>query len=242
MPLRDHFHPPLSRTRSHQEVYGGWPAVIVQRLGRVLPGHYAAGPCVRTAGQIEVDIGSFEHGSTRDTSRYEEGGVATAVYAPPQPSLEVQTALGDFDEYEVRVYDAERGRRLVAAIELISPGNKDRPENRGQFVSKCAALLRSGVCVVLVDIVTSKDFNLYGELLSLIGERDPSLSAPAPATYAVSCRWHPRGVEYWLETWHHPLCPNQPLPVLPLWLTETLAISLDLEASYEQTCRDLRIV
>jgi hypothetical protein len=33
----------------------------------------------------------------------------------------------------------------------------------------------------------------------------------------------------------------QPLPCLPLWLTEDLAVPLDLEASYEQTCRDLRI-
>jgi hypothetical protein len=241
MPLRDHFHPPLSRTSSYQEVHGGWPMVVVQQLGRVLPSNYVAGPHVHVGAQIEVDIGAFEHGSTLDTSRYEQGGVATEVYAPLQPSLEVQTALGDFDEYEVRVYDIERGRRLVAAIELISPGNKDRPETRGQFVAKCAALLRSGVCVVLVDIVTSKDFNLYSELLSLIGERDPSLSVPPSATYAVSCRWHPRGAEYWLEAWHHPLCTNQTLPVLPLWLNEDLAISLDLEASYEQTCRDLRI-
>jgi hypothetical protein len=28
---------------------------------------------------------------------------------------------------------------------------------------------------------------------------------------------------------------------LPLWLSEELAVPLDLEASYEQTCRDLRI-
>ena len=33
----------------------------------------------------------------------------------------------------------------------------------------------------------------------------------------------------------------QPLPCLPLWLTEDLAVPLDLEASYEQTCRDLRV-
>jgi hypothetical protein len=32
-----------------------------------------------------------------------------------------------------------------------------------------------------------------------------------------------------------------PLPTLPLWLTEDHAIPLDLEASYEQTCRYLRI-
>lgn len=240
MPLRDHFHPPLSRRLTYQELHGGWPAVIVQYLGRLLPNNFVAGPRVHLGAQEEVDVSPYKNESARSSGTMEQGGVAT-LWAPPQPSLEVQTALGDFDEYEVRVYDAQRERRLVAAIELISPSNKDRPEARSQFVAKCAALLRSGVCVVLVDIVTSKQFNLYAELLSLIGKRDPSLPQPPSSTYAVSCRWHPRGVDYWLETWNHDLSPNQPLPSLPLWLEENLAISLDLEASYEQTCRDLRI-
>lgn len=241
MPLRDHFHPPLSQTASYQEVHGQWPAVLVQHLGRLLPANYVAGPHVHVGTQIEVDVGTFDQESILATRRDFRGGIATQLYAPPQPSLEIQTALGDFDEYEVRVYDVRRDRRLVAAIELISPGNKDRPETRAQFVAKCAALLRNSVCVVLVDIVTSKDFNLYSELLSLIGESDPKLSVPPSSTYAVSCRWHPRGAEFWLEAWNQTLSLNQPLPVLPLWLSESLAISLDLESSYEQTCRDLRI-
>jgi hypothetical protein len=61
------------------------------------------------------------------------------------------------------------------------------------------------------------------------------------ATYAVACRWRDRGTSRWLETWNHALQPGLPLPTVPLWLTEDLAIPLDLEASYEQTCRDLRI-
>ena len=241
MPLRDHFRPPLSRTSSYQEVHGQWPAVLVQQLGRLLPTNYTAGPHVHVGTQIEVDVATFEQHAPQDRTGSESGGVATQVYAPPQPSLEIQTALGDFDEYEVRIYDAQRGRRLVAAIELISPANKDRPESRSQFVAKCASLLRSGVCVVLVDIVTSKDFNLYSELLGLVGVRDRSLAEQPSSTYAVACRWHPRGVDYWLEAWYHTLPLTQTLPILPLWLTEELAISLDLEASYEQTCKDLRI-
>ena len=34
---------------------------------------------------------------------------------------------------------------------------------------------------------------------------------------------------------------GQPLPTLPIWLKESWAISLDLEASYEESCRTLRI-
>jgi hypothetical protein len=129
----------------------------------------------------------------------------------------------------------------VAAIEIISPANKDRPESRGQFVAKCAALLRQRVSVVLVDVVTVREFNLYAELLEWVGERDPALGDDPPPTYAAACRWLPRGASRWLEAWTRPLTVGQPLPVLPLWLTDDLAVPLDLEASYEQTCRDLRL-
>jgi hypothetical protein len=44
-----------------------------------------------------------------------------------------------------------------------------------------------------------------------------------------------------LQSWAYPLDVGQPLPTLPVWLTETHAVSLDLEASYEETCRVLRI-
>jgi hypothetical protein len=110
--------------------------------------------------------------------------VAT-VWAPAAPTLTVETELADQDEYEVRVYDARHGRRLVAAVELISPANKDRPESRAQFVAKCAAMLRRHVSVVLVDLVTSRTTNLYAELLNLIGEQDPALGDDPPATYAT---------------------------------------------------------
>ena len=34
---------------------------------------------------------------------------------------------------------------------------------------------------------------------------------------------------------------DQPLPTLPLWLTDNLAVPLELDASCEETCRILRI-
>ena len=37
MPLRDYFHPPLTKRTSWEGVHGGWPMVIVQQLGRILP-------------------------------------------------------------------------------------------------------------------------------------------------------------------------------------------------------------
>ena len=119
----------------------------------------------------------------------DEGGVATAVWAPPRPTFDVATDLPDQDEYEVRVYDTKRHRRLVAAVEIVSPGNKDRPENRRAFVTKCAALLQQRVSVAIVDLVTTRQFNLYGDLLELIGQADPALAPEPPPLYAAACRW-----------------------------------------------------
>ena len=62
-----------------------------------------------------------------------------------------------------------------------------------------------------------------------------------PATYAVTCRGRKVGNVPRFESWAYPLIVGQPLPTLPLWLTEDLAVSLDLEASYEDTCRVFRI-
>ena len=139
------------------------------------------------------------------------------------------------------VYDVKRHRRLVAAVEIVSPANKDRPEHRRVFVAKCAALLRQQVCVAIVDLVTTRQFNLYGDLLELIGQADPSLAPEPPPLYAVSCRCVSEGDGWHFRAWSHTLTVGEPLPTLPLWLADNLAVPLELEATYEETCRILRI-
>jgi hypothetical protein len=243
MPLHDHFHPPFSEILSWEQFHGQWPGEIVRELDKTLPPQYRAAPTVHLGREAEVDIGTFESGPPLRAIQPEanNGGAAVAVWSPAEPTLAVDTDLADFDEFEVRVYDTRRGQRLVAAIELISPGNKDRPESRSQFTSKCAALLRQGVSLVLVDVVTERSANLYADLLDLIRQWDQSLGAKPPSIYAVACRWTPRGARGRFESWNREVKPGLPLPCLPLWLAEDYVLTLDLEASYEQTCRVLRI-
>src|SRR5213083_2784423 len=107
MPLRDHFRPPLDHQHSWDELHGQWPAMIVLQLSGILPDGYVAAPSVRLGGAFEIDV-----------SR--PGGVATAPWAPPAPTLTLETDLPQQDEYEVLVYVARHGRRLVAAIEIVS--------------------------------------------------------------------------------------------------------------------------
>jgi hypothetical protein len=143
--------------------------------------------------------------------------------------------------YEVLIFDLERERRLVAAVEIVSPANKDRPESRQLFVAKCFNLLRQDVCLSIVDLVTIRQSNLYTEFLALLKRSDPAFSEPPPPTYAVSCRKRQAGRRTKLDTWSFPLTIGQPLPSLPVWLSEMQTVTLDLEASYAETCRVLRI-
>lgn len=245
MPLRDHFRPPLDNMRHWESFHGGWPMMIVASLRRKLPRRYFAELNVHLGLSAEIDVAAFEDEGDgvlpAGNGNGNNGGVATAVWAPPKPTLTVVTNLPAQDVFEVRVYDEKRHSRLVAAVEIVSPGNKDRPENRSAFVCKCAALLREQVSVVIVDVVTTRASNLYGELLELIGQTDPSLGPEPPALYAAACRLTKRDQEWLLETWPHSLELGRALPTLPLWLADNLAVPLELEESYEQSCGILNI-
>ncbi len=245
MPLRDHFRPPLDDEASCEGFHGQWPAMIVVDLAKKLPPAYVAAPRVHLGAFVEIDVASYERDAPGLTSwsadEHNGGSTATAVWSPPQATLAVAADLPAQDEYEVRVYDTRRGRRLVAAVEIVSPANKDRPEHRRAFVAKCAALLQEQVSVVIVDLVTVRHFNLYADLLELMGQTDPSLQPDPPAIYAAACRTTRQSHQWLVETWLHRLALDQSLPTLPLWLADDLAIPLELEVSYEETRRILRL-
>src|SRR5690349_12445223 len=140
MPLRDHFRSPINDTHSWDEVHGGWPMEIVRTLNPLLPAGFRAAPSVHLGSPFEVDVSTYDL-DTRDPDAVPDAGGGTATQATLAPTFTVEADQADQDEYEVRVYDTQRGRQLVAAIEIVSPSNKDRPENRELFVGKAAAML-----------------------------------------------------------------------------------------------------
>ncbi len=245
MPLHDHFRPPVKNTHSWDEVHGGWPMEIVRHLVTILPAGYRSAPKVHLGSPFEVDVATYDFDSRASGAEAEGGGgtaTLTAKVATASPTLTVEVELTDDDEYEVRVYDTEYDRTLVAAIEIVSPSNKDRPRTRTMFVGKVAALLQQGVCVTLVDLVSVRPANLYAELLTLLDRTDPQLSPNPPGMYAVTLRARkPPKRRHILDAWFYPMAVGQPLPTVPIWLAPELGILLPLETSYAETCRVLGI-
>jgi hypothetical protein len=202
---------------------------------------YFAEPQVHVGVEIEPDVATFEDTSQPATPMQSGNGVAMAVYTVAAPSRTAQVETPARDVYELRIEDARRASRLVAVIELVSQRNKDRPAARKDFAVKCASYLQQRVSVVIVDVVTDRQHDLYGEVLSLLGQPRGAPWPGDPPLYAVALRMT-RGEAGWrLDAWEEALSLGSSLPTLPLWLADGLAVPVELEPTYEETCRVLRI-
>jgi hypothetical protein len=241
MPLLDHFHPPLAGRRHWEGFHGWWAAEIAGRLNEKLPPEYFAEFQVTVGTRIEVDVATFtDDGQAEEPQAAETAtAVQTQVWAPPMPVAVVPAIFPD--DFEVQVFSSAAGPVLVAAIELLSPGNKDRDEARRAFVAKCAAYLQRGIGLVVVDIVTSRHGNLHDDLMAFLGH---GAAAPFPAPtplYATAYRPLHRQERNEIDLWREPLALGQPLPTLPLAVRGLGCLPIDLEATYTEARQRGRI-
>jgi hypothetical protein len=236
MPLLDHFHEPIYTTFPWESFHAAWAAEIMAWLNQRLPRRYFATMYTHLGSEIAADVAEFERTSTSDGPRNgaANGGVAVETWAPPATTLAMPAVFPD--DLEVRVHDRERDLKVVAVVELVSPGNKDRPEMRRAFAVKCAAYLQRGIGVVAVDIVTSRHFNLHNELVRLVGLAEPFLMAKDASLSAVAYRPVRRDETDQVDLWPVQLAVGDPLPTLPLSLRGGPTVPLDLDATYAETC------
>ena len=165
--------------------------------------------------------------------------VSPKVWTPPAPDAVVPSVVPD--TFEVRILSTDAGPQLVAAIELISPGNKDRAAEHRAFAVKCASYLYQGISLIIVDIVTSRRANLHNEILRVMEAADALQLAPEVSLYAVAYRPLRREGKDEIDVWRLPLALNQPLPTLPLSLRADLVIPVDFEGTYAEACRRKRL-
>lgn len=221
MPLLDHFHPPLIDERRWESFHSSWATKIADALTeRWLPPNYIAEENAHTGPSVEID------GDPK-------------VWTPPAPDVVLPSVAPD--TFEVRILNTDTGPRLVAAIELVSPGNKDRPAERRAFATKCASYLYQGISLIIVDIITSRRTNLHNEILRLMEADEDGQLAPEVSLYAVAYRPLHRDGKDEIDVWRSPLALGQPLPELALSLRADLTIPVDFEATYAEACRRKRL-
>ncbi|HZW35128.1 MAG TPA: DUF4058 family protein [Isosphaeraceae bacterium] len=239
MPLLDHFHPPLHGPRHWEGFHHAWATGIAQQLNlESLPPSYFAEPEITLGPTLEVDVATMEQAGFNPSA--DRGH--TAVWSPPRPKITAQVDFSHLDSIEVRVYQDLGGAELRAAIELVSPANKDREGTRRTFAARCAGYLGHGINVVIVDVVTSRSANLHHELFEVLEVKSRRAIWKSPTgLYAVAYRAVTEHKRPRIEAWPEVLALGKALPVLPLWLALDLYVPLPLEQTYTSTCRSLRI-
>jgi hypothetical protein len=204
----------------------------------VLPAGFYAIPNVDLEGPVEIDVAALRERQAEAGSVGEE---SPALWAPPQPPLTVTLDFPPLELVEVQIFRDEGSPQLQAAIELVSPRNKDRPEARRVLAIKCLSYLHAGSNLVIIDVLTNRRANFHAEILRLLELNGPAAWQSPTDLYAVAYRAAAVEQGRQLQAWPAPLTVGNPLPKLPLWLGVDICVPLDLETTNQMTCTDLRI-
>lgn len=234
MPLLDHFHSPLSDERSWESFHASWADEIMAALNQGgLPSGYFAETQIDFGGRVEVDVASLQRAGTSSAQPGDNGGVAVQAWA----ATEVLRMPAVFpDEIEIRIIQRTAGPKLVGAIELISPKNKDRFAKRRAFASKCAAYLQAGIGLLIVDIVTERHVNLHDELIQLLDQDACYRFTSASRLYSVAYRAIRTDIDGdQIEIRPVQLHVGQTIPTMPLALHGGPIVPIELEATYTRT-------
>jgi hypothetical protein len=119
--------------------------------------------------------------------------------------------------------------RIIAVIEIMSPGNKDSRAAVRDFVDKAINFLRNGIHLLLVDLFppTSRDpYGMHKVIWDEILEEDFAFP-PGKDRLAASYETGGEKVAY-----VEPLAEADTLPAMPLFLARGTHIRVPLEATY----------
>jgi hypothetical protein len=156
-----------------------------------------------------------------------------ALVEGPQPDFQAVALLSPEPHLAIHVF---RQGQLVAAVELVSPRNKDRPSSREFYRNRYLGYLWSGVHLMLVDVHRRP---LGFSFVEAMAEELKCQLPVGPPPHAVS--WNvggptPEGGQF-LDGWYRSLTVGSALPTMPLPLTAQKVILIELENTYTEAAR-----
>jgi len=156
------------------------------------------------------------------------GGVAVAV-APPSARTVAKIEAGNYVTRKNRIVIRHGRGKVVAVIEIVSPGNKDSRNAIRSFVEKAADVLNQGVSLFVVDLFPPTPRDPEGMAAAIWGEvgGDPFAFLPEKPLTAASFVPGDDPTAY-----VEPLAVGDALPALPIFLSEDYYVPAPLEATY----------
>lgn len=129
--------------------------------------------------------------------------------------------------------------QLIAAVEVVSPRNKDRLDSQARYTRRYLGYLRQGVHLMLIDVFAHPaGFSFADALSDDLGLGEPAIPPPQAISYRVGGpvpRDENMGTQ--IALWRRRLQVGQRLPELPLPLDDEQAVVIDLETTYHEAAR-----
>ena len=122
--------------------------------------------------------------------------------------------------------------KVVAIVEIVSPGNKSSRDSLRSFVRKAARFLRAGVHFLVIDLFppTPRDpAGLHAALWEELGGTAGSPPPDKPLTSVSYCAGSP------LTAFIENFSVGDDLPTMPLFITPREHVLLPLQACYDAT-------
>ncbi len=228
MPMHDWT---LVRSGTYHNFHYRWIASIMDRLnaGLLPPGFFAMAE--QFVGRPETDVVALQTSSPAKDPMIGNGGVAVATQRPiTRFVLTLEQERYARKAHRIAIHH-EVGE-VVAVIEVVSPGNKDRKHSLRSFVEKAVELIDQGVNLLIVDPFPPGHHDPQGIHKAIWDEfTDQPFELPPdkPLTLAAY-QAEPTKTAY-----VEPIAVGDRLPDMPLFLCEEVYVSVPLEETYQTT-------
>ena len=237
MPLHDWTRVPAGLFHHfHQD----WSIEIARTLNRGRLPRGLSALVEQRAGPRESDVLAVEQRG-RPAGSPSAGGVATTK--PPVTRFVSRTTKQTYATRANRIVVRHHLGRIIAVIEIVSPGNKDSRAALRDFVEKTIDFLRAGIHALIVDLFppTPRDpFGLHKVIWDQIEEKDFALPQGKDRILAS----YDAGPEK--AAYVEPVAVGDEMPDMPLFLFHGGHIRVPLEAAYRTTWsvfpRDMQVL
>jgi Protein of unknown function (DUF4058) len=211
-----------------------WISAISDALNEgILPPDYYALPEQHAAG-FGPDVlslqGAPENEEDGSATTASNGGNSGLLVAVPQLSLTAETDMEFYRRKQTPVVVRHvSGDRVVAMVEIVSPGNKSTRNALRSFVEKAAELLNKRVHLLIIDVFPPGPRDpqgIHAAIWDEIAGQEYTLPLGQPLTLAayetaLTVRAYVRNVAV-----------ESSLPEMPLFLEPNGSVQIPLEATY----------
>lgn len=215
------------------DFHQGWTIRIRDALNAgLLPDGYFAMADQRVSGP-EPDVIALSARPPQKHPPQIQGSGTVVADALPRLRQSASIAAAVYARKANRIIIRHRQGRVVAFLEIVSPGNKSSTHALRAFIGKAVEFLQNGIHLLVVDLFPPTPRDPGGLHQAIWNElsQEPFAAAPPDKPLVVAAFYAAEEITAYVE----PLAVGDRLPDAPLFLEPGLYVNVPLEMTYQQS-------